>query len=190
MALRQSRMLALGTRAPDFSLPDTQGAPRSLAEFAPAPALLVAFVCNHCPYVKHMLAGFIAFAHDYAPKGVATVAINSNDATAYPEDGPPNMAKLASQLKFPFPYLYDESQSVALAYGAVCTPDLFLFDRERRLSYRGQFDGSRPGNRIAVTGGDLKRAADATLAGQALGEQIASAGCSIKWKPGREPEWA
>ena len=190
MVMTHSRMLALGTSAPEFSLPDPSGALHGLNEFADSKALLVAFICNHCPYVKHMVHGLVQFAHDYQPRGVAVVAINSNDASRYPDDSPANMAKLAAQKGFNFPYLYDASQAVAKAYRAVCTPDLFLFDQARALVYRGQFDASRPGNRQPVTGADLRAATDSLLAGRAIKSQIPSVGCSIKWKPGQEPDWA
>jgi peroxiredoxin len=190
MVMTQSRAVALGTAAPDFSLPDPAGKIHSLGDFAAARALVVAFICNHCPYVKHMVGALAQFARDYQPLGVAVVAINANDASRYPDDSPPHMAKLAAQNRFDFPYLYDESQAVAKAYQAVCTPDLYLFDQSRQLVYRGQFDASRPGNRQAASGADLRAATDALLAGRAIGNQTASVGCSIKWKPGREPGWA
>jgi peroxiredoxin len=190
MVTTQSRKFALGTAAADFSLPDPAGKIHNLGEFAASRALVVAFICNHCPYVKHMVGGLAQFAHDYRPPDLALVAISANDASRYPEDSPPNMAKLAAQNGFDFPYLYDESQAVAKAYQAVCTPDLFLFDQARQLVYRGQFDASRPGNRQPVSGADLRAAADAVLAGRAIRQQIASVGCSIKWKPGQEPDWA
>jgi peroxiredoxin len=190
MVKTQSRMLPLGTAAPDFSLPDPAGKLHRLSDFADSRALLVAFICNHCPYVKHILDGLAQFAHDYIAQGVAVVAINSNDANRYPEDSPANMAKLAAQKRFKFPYLYDASQAVAKAYQAVCTPDLYLFDQARRLVYRGQFDASRPGNKQPVTGADLRAAADAVLAGRAIEQQIPSVGCNIKWKAGQEPMWA
>jgi peroxiredoxin len=189
MVMTQSRMLPLGTAAPDFSLPDPAGKLHRLSDFADSRALLVAFICNHCPYVKHILDGLAQFAHDYIAQGVAVVAINSNDANRYPEDSPANMAKLAAQKRFNFPYLYDASQAVAKAYQAVCTPDLYLFDQARRLVYRGQFDASRPGNKQPVTGADLRAAADAVLAGRAIEQQIPSVGCNIKWKAGQEPMW-
>lgn len=188
MVMTQSRMLALGTVAPSFSLPDPAGKQHALEDFASAKALLVAFICNHCPYVKHMIDGLAQFARDYRARGVAVVAINANDVSRYPDDSPQNMAHLVSQKRLDFPYLYDQSQSVARAYQAVCTPDLFLFDQQRRLSYRGQFDASRPGNGKPVTGADLRAAVDATLAGREIGQQIASVGCNIKWKPGQEPD--
>jgi peroxiredoxin len=186
----QSRMLALGTAAPDFFLPDTAGKLHGLKDFADARALVVAFICNHCPYVKHMIDGLAQFARDYSAHGLSVVAINSNDASRYPDDSPANMAQLAAHKGFGFPYLYDGSQAVAKAYEAVCTPDLYLFDQARRLAYRGQFDGSRPGNKQPVTGADLRAAADALLAGRQIKQQIASVGCSIKWKAGQEPAWA
>jgi peroxiredoxin len=190
MVMTQSRMLSLGTAAPDFSLPDPAGRTCSLEDFADAKALLVAFICNHCPYVKHIIDALAQFAHDYKPRGIAMVAINSNDVSRYPDDSPANMAKLAAQKGFEFPYLYDASQAVAKAYQAVCTPDLFLFDQARHLVYRGQFDASRPGNRQPVSGADLRAAAEAVLAGRSIRDQNPSVGCNIKWKAGQEPDWA
>ena len=191
MARRTSRMLPLGTPAPPFALRDTAtGRMIALEDFATSPALLVAFMCNHCPFVKHILDGFVAFARDFGARGVAVVAISSNDVGTHPYDSPVEMARIATLKGFTFPYLYDESQEVAQAYQAVCTPDLFLFDRNRRLAYRGQFDASRPGNDIPVTGADLRAACEALLEGRPLPrEQVASVGCSIKWKAGREPDW-
>lgn len=192
MARRQSRMLPLGTAAPRFALRDTvSGRAVALEDFASSPALLIAFICNHCPFVKHILDGFVAFARDFGARGLAVVAISPNDAESYPEDAPAEMSRVAKLKGFTFPYLYDESQEVAKAYQAICTPDFFLFDRERRLVYRGQFDGSRPGNRIPVTGSDLRAAAEALLRGLAVPtQQTPSVGCSIKWKAGQEPDWA
>jgi peroxiredoxin len=190
MALRASRMLELGTAAPSFRLPDPAGRHYQLEEFASSPALLIAFICNHCPYVKHVVDGLAGFAREYRIKGLATVAINANDASAYPDDAPAAMAAAALHHGFGFPYLYDATQQVALAYQAVCTPDFFLFDAGRRLAYRGQFDDSRPGSDIPVTGSSLRAAADAVLAGRPVpGEQLPSAGCSIKWRPENQPEW-
>ena len=189
MAKTQSRMLALGTPAPDFSLPDPAGKLHGLGDFAGARALVVAFICNHCPYVKHMIDGLVQFARDYSAQGLSVVAINPNDASRYPDDSPANMAQLAAQKGFGFPYLYDASQAVAKAYEAVCTPDLYLFDQSRRLAYRGQFDGSRPASRQPVTGADLRAAADAVLAARQIKQQIPSVGCSIKWKAGQDPGW-
>lgn len=191
MARRESRMLELGTKAPDFALPDPSGKIHRLGDFDDRPALLVAFICNHCPYVKHMIDGFAGFVRDYGPKGLGVVAISANDAAAYPEDAPPAMAEVARAHGFTFPYLYDESQQVALAYQAICTPDFFLFDRGRRLVYRGQFDDSRPRSDAPVTGASLRAAADALLAGRPLPtEQVPSVGCSIKWKEANAPDWA
>ena len=192
MAQRHSRMLPLGTAAPRFSLRDTaSGRTVALEAFASSPALLIAFICNHCPFVKHILDGFVTFAGDLGPRGLAVVAINSNDAKSYPEDAPAEMSRIARVKGFSFPYLYDDSQEIAKAYQAVCTPDFFLFDRDRRLAYRGQFDGSRPGNRTPVTGVDLRAAAEALLCGDPISsEQTPSVGCSIKWKPGEEAERA
>jgi peroxiredoxin len=184
-------MLGLGTPAPGFSLPDPDGKLHSLEDFAQRPALLVAFLCNHCPYVRHIFAGFADFARCYGPQGLAIVAINANDATAYPDDAPSAMAEVAGQFGFTFPYLYDETQAVALAYQAICTPDFFLFDQARKLVYRGQFDDSRPNSGVPVTGESLRGAVDAVLAGAPVPrEQRPSVGCSIKWRAGNQPDWA
>ncbi|HSY44892.1 MAG TPA: thioredoxin family protein [Steroidobacteraceae bacterium] len=192
MARRQSRMMPLGTPAPPFALPDTlSGATVTLAGLAGSPALVVAFLCNHCPFVKHLLDGFVALARDLGPRGLMVAAISCNDIKSHPEDAPEQMQRVAKEKGFTFPYLYDESQEVALAYQAICTPDFFLFDRERRLAYRGQFDASRPGSNIPVTGADLRAAAEALLDGRApASRQTPSVGCSIKWKAGRAPDWA
>ncbi|HEY9172177.1 MAG TPA: thioredoxin family protein [Verrucomicrobiae bacterium] len=190
MALTPSTMLPLGTAAPDFNLPDIQGKPVALADFKAAPALLVAFICNHCPYVKHLRAGLAQLARDYQPRGVAIVAISSNDAANYPEDSPAKMKAEARAAGYTFPYLHDETQALAKAYRAACTPDFFLFDAARKLVYRGQFDDSRPGNSVPVTGKDLRAALDAALAGKpAPANQKPSLGCNIKWKPGNEPDY-
>ncbi|MFP4181094.1 MAG: thioredoxin family protein [Thiohalospira sp.] len=191
MSLTPSTMLELGTPAPDFALPEPlTGETVRLTDFGDARGLLVVFMCNHCPYVKHLRDALIAWARDYAPRGIATVAISSNDADNYPDDAPGKMAEEARGFEYPFPYLFDEDQSVAKAYRAACTPDFFLFDGERRLFYRGQFDRARPGNEEPVTGADLRAAADALLAGEpAPAEQIPSMGCNIKWKPGNEPDY-
>lgn len=182
-------MLALGTPAPDFQLHDTAGKTATLGSFKSAPALVVMFICNHCPYVKHLRAGLAEFGRDCEAKGVAVVAINSNDAVNYPEDSPAKMKLEAQAAGYTFPYLYDETQKVAKAYRAACTPDFFLFDRGRRLVYRGQFDASRPGNGIPVTGKDLRAAVDAVLKGTTpTMNQAPSIGCNIKWKPGNEPK--
>ena len=190
MAAVNSTMLPLGTLAPDFRLPDPGGRLVSRADFSDAPGLLVMFICNHCPYVKHIRGGLAAFARDYQPRGLAIVAINANDVSAYPDDRPEKMADEARQAGYVFPYLFDESQAVAKAYRAACTPDFFLFDRQHRLVYRGQFDDSRPGNERPVSGADLRAAADAVLAGRAVSpDQRSSIGCSIKWKPGAAPQY-
>jgi peroxiredoxin len=184
-------MLPLGTTAPDFRLPDFDGRMHGLGDFGDSPALLVAFVCNHCPFVRHLRREFAAFAHEFAPRGLAVVAINSNDVEAYPQDGPDAMRQEAAELGYVFPYLLDESQAVAKAYRAACTPDFFLFDATRRLVYRGQFDDSRPGNGRPVTGADLRAAVEATLSGGTPpAEQFPSLGCNIKWKKGAAPDYA
>lgn len=183
-------MLPLGAKAPDFALPDTEGRIVRLSDFDGAPALLVIFLCNHCPYVKHIADSLAKFAKEYQEKGVAIVAINSNDVEAYPDDSPEKMREEVKMRGYTFPYLYDETQEVAKAYRAACTPDFFLFDKDRRLVYRGQFDDSRPGNGIPVTGKDLRAALDAVLAGKPVSpDQKPSLGCNIKWKPGNEPEY-
>ena len=189
MALTPSNMPELGLYAPDFALPDTQGKLVRRDDFAAAPGLLVAFWCNHCPYVKHLRTAFADFAREYEARGLAVVAINANDADTYPDDNPAAMRAAAAEFGYSFPYLYDESQSVAKAYGAACTPDFFLFDGARKLVYRGQFDGSRPGNAEPVTGADLRAAASALLAGHAIdAEQVPSIGCNIKWRAGNAPD--
>jgi peroxiredoxin len=188
MAATPSTMLALGTRAPHFALPDTEGRLVSLDDARGAPALLVMFVCNHCPYVVHLRHAIAAVAREYATRGVAVVGISSNDAVRYPQDGPDAMRATRSDWGWDFPYLYDETQQVARAYQAACTPDLFLFDAERRLVYRGQFDDSRPGNAVPITGHDIRAALDALLSGRPVtAVQRPSIGCGIKWKPGTEP---
>jgi peroxiredoxin len=183
MALTPSTMVSLGTSAPPFRLPDPHGNLVSADDFKGAPALLVAFICNHCPYVKHIRAKFAEFAKEVQARGVAVVGISSNDATTYPDDGPAKMAEEIRLAGYTFPYLYDESQEVAKAYQAACTPDFFLFDRERKLVYRGQFDDSRPESGRPVTGKDLRAAVDAVLAGKPVPtDQKPSVGCNIKWK--------
>jgi len=181
-----STMLPLGTSAPDFELLDvTADGLVSRDDFAERPALLVMFICNHCPYVLHVIDEIAALGREYGARGVAVVAISSNDVGSHPQDGPEPMAVFASERDFAFPYLYDETQSVAQAYHAACTPDLFLFDASRQLVYRGQLDGSRPSNDVPVDGRDLRAALDATLAGEPISEpQLPSLGCNIKWKPG------
>jgi peroxiredoxin len=190
MVAVNSTMLPLGTKAPDFRLPDTNRKIVSLADLERAHALVVVFMCNHCPYVKHVRAGLAQLARDYLPRKVAMVGINSNDVANYPADSPEKMAEEAQSAGYLFPYLYDQTQGVAKAYHAACTPDIFLFDHEQRLVYRGQFDDSRPGNGIPVTGKDLRAALDAVLAGKSVSQaQKPSIGCNIKWKPGNEPEY-
>jgi len=190
MAATPSTMIPLGTKAPDFRLPDTEGKMVSRDDFDGAPVLLVLFICNHCPYVKHIRGALAEFARQYQPRGLAVVAINANDAASYPDDSPEKMAIEKGQAGYTFPYLYDETQEVAKAYHAACTPDLFLFDGQRKLVYRGQFDDSRPGNGRPVTGAALRAAADAVLAGRPVpGEQKASIGCNIKWKKGAAPDY-
>ena len=195
----QSLMQDLGTPLPEFSLADPAGRRYTPADFKAARGVLVAFICNHCPFVLHILDRFVAVSSEYAACGIATLAISSNDVAAHPEDGPALMAQLARARGFGFPYLYDESQEAAIQFGAVCTPDFFLYGPERRLYYRGQFDASRPstphttgrpGAGAPATGADLRAAMDALLAGRpAPAEQRPSMGCSMKWKPDREPEW-
>ena len=190
MALTPSTMLPLGTAAPDFKLLDTQGKTVALADFKGKAALLVIFMCNHCPYVKHLRSGLAQLARDYQPRGVGIVGVNSNDVANYPEDSPAKMKEEIKAAGYLFPYLYDESQTVARAYRAACTPDLYLFDRDRKLVYRGQFDDSRPGNGVPVTGKDLRAALDAVLAGRPISaDQKPSVGCNIKWKSGNEPDY-
>ena len=188
MARTPSTMLELGTKAPDFRLPDTDGRSVALSDFAERKALLVMFICNHCPFVKHVQAELARLGRDCAERRVAVVAISSNDAEQYPEDGPAAMKQEKERAGYVFPYLFDETQEVAKSYRAACTPDLYLFDSELRLVYRGQLDDSRPGNGVPVTGKDLRAAIDAVLAGRPVDErQKASLGCNIKWKPGHEP---
>jgi peroxiredoxin len=190
MSLTASTMLSLGTKAPGFSLPDTRGKSVSLADFDEARALVVIFMCNHCPFVKHIVDDLVRFVRSYQGKDVAFVAINSNDVDNYAEDRPERMAELAKQKGFTFPYLYDATQEVAKSYRAACTPDFFIFDSDRRLVYRGQFDESRPGNDVPIAGSDLKAALDALLAGERVPEeQKPSMGCNIKWRAGNEPEY-
>lgn len=190
MVRTASTMLPLGTIAPPFSLNDTEGNTVSLADFAGKKALLVMFICNHCPYVKHVADQLKQLADDYIPHDVAVVGISSNDAEAYPDDSPEAMAKEKADRGYAFPYLFDGDQSVAKAYAAACTPDFFLFDADQKLVYRGQLDSSRPKSDIPVTGEDLRAAIDAVLAGNAPSpDQKSSLGCNIKWKPGDEPQY-
>ncbi len=176
-------MLALGTTAPNFNLPDPHGKHVSLNDFKAAPGVLVAFICNHCPFVKHIQKQFALLAAEYQARGLAVVAINSNDVANYPDDRPEKMAEESKIAGYTFPYLFDETQEVAKAYKAACTPDFFLFDRDHRLVYRGQFDDSRPKNGRPVTGADLRLALEAVMAGKAVSQdQRPSVGCNIKWK--------
>jgi len=186
-----STMLELGSEAPAFTLEEpATGRTVSLDDFAGAPALIVAVLSNHCPFVKHIADDLAAFAHDYMEKGAAMLAINANDVAKYPADTPEKMAEEVEARGYPFPYLFDESQEVVKALRAACTPDFFLFDGARRLVYRGQFDSSRPSLDVPVTGADLRAACDAVLAGESPSqEQIPSVGCNIKWKPGNAPSW-
>ena len=191
MVLTPSTMLPLGTKAPDFSLPNVDGQMVSLADFAGSKALLVVFLCNHCPYVKHVAPGLAQLARDYQARGAAVVGISSNDTSKYPADSPEQMVLEAENRGYTFPYLYDETQEVAKAYRAACTPDFYVFDQHQRLVYRGQMDASRPDSGIPVTGVDLRAALDAVLAGKPVSEQQRpSIGCNIKWQPGRQPEYA
>jgi peroxiredoxin len=190
MVLTPSTMLPLGTKAPDFSLPNVDGIILSLRDFQQAPALLVIFMCNHCPYVKHVATALAKLTTEYQAKGVAVVGINSNDVASYPADSPEQMAAEVKQRGYTFPYLFDETQEVAIAYRAACTPDFYLFDGEQKLAYRGQMDASRPDSGIPVTGTDLRAALDAVLVGRKPAiEQRPSIGCNIKWKPGGAPDY-
>lgn len=190
MVKTASIMLPLGTSAPSFALSNIDGRLVSLADFDDHHAMLVVFMCNHCPFVQHVAPELARLARDYQPRGVAVIGINSNDTETYPDDSPENMAQEAQRQGYTFPYLFDETQEVAKAYRAACTPDFFLFDRQRRLVYRGQLDDSRPGNNIPVTGKDLRAALDAILAARPVPqEQRASIGCNIKWRPGHEPDY-
>lgn len=184
MVATPSKMIPLGTIAPDFVLPDTvSGKTISLSDYKSTIATVVMFICNHCPYVKHINAELVNLTKEYIQKGVSFVAISSNDIDGYPEDSPQEMKKNAEMLGYPFPYLYDESQDVARAYDAACTPDFYIFDGDMKLVYRGQFDDSRPANQITVTGKDLRRALDSIKKGEGVSaEQRPSIGCNIKWK--------
>jgi peroxiredoxin len=190
MARTPSRMLPLGTPAPEFSLPDADGKMHSLDDASGSRAYLVMFICNHCPFVKHVADELARLGRDYQEKGVAVFAINSNDIQSHPADGPDKMKEEAAARGYTFPYLLDADQSVAKSYEAACTPDFYLFDTDRRLVYRGQLDGSRPGNDVPVDGVDLRRAVDAVLAGDPVpAAQVPSLGCNIKWKAGNEPAY-
>ncbi len=190
MVRTPSTMLPLGTEAPDFSLVNVDGKTVSLGDFADAPALLVVFMCNHCPFVKHIADPLAQLTAEYMTKGVAVVGISSNDVATFPADSPEQMVREAEERGYQFPYLFDETQEVAKAYHAACTPDFFLFDRDRRLVYRGQFDDSRPDSGIPITGRDLRAALDAVLAGKKPSDQQRpSIGCNIKWIAGNEPDY-
>lgn len=191
MARTPSQMIDLGTEAPNFSLPDVvSGNHVSLDNYPDAKGFMIAFICNHCPFVQLIRHEFARYGREYSDKGIAVIAINSNDIQAHPEDGPDAMRDDARRFGYKFPYCLDEDQSVAKTYQAACTPDLYLFDANRKLVYRGQFDGARPGNDTPVTGADLRAATDALLAGQAIpADQKASLGCNIKWKPGNAPDY-
>jgi peroxiredoxin len=190
MVAVHSTMMPLGTPAPDFRLRDTSGKWVSVSDFKGAPALVVVFMCNHCPYVKHIRSGMALLAREYLPREVGMVGINSNDVENYPADSPQRMAEEARSAGYIFPYLHDEDQRVAKDYHAACTPDFYVFDQEQRLVYRGQFDSSRPSNNVPVTGQDVRAALEALLAGKTVAfEQTPSIGCNIKWKPGNEPDY-
>ncbi|MEX0723194.1 MAG: thioredoxin family protein [Gracilimonas sp.] len=187
MSATPSTMLEIGTEAPDFTLPSVNGGNLSLSYADQSKGFVVMFICNHCPYVLHIEDKLVEIANEYIAKGIGFIAISSNDVEKYPQDSPNKMA----EKDYPFPYLYDEDQEVAKAYKAACTPDLFVFDEDRKLVYRGQFDDSRPKNNEPVTGSDLRHALEAVLAGKAIPEdkQTPSIGCNIKWKPGNEPDY-
>ncbi len=190
MVQTPSTMTELGVYAPDFALPGTDGKTYTLGDFAGNRALLVMFICNHCPFVKHVADELARIGREYQPRGASIVAINSNNAASHPDDSPGKMVDEARRRGYTFPYLHDETQSVALAYRAACTPDFFLFDADHQLVYRGQLDASRPGNGVPVTGRDLRAALDAVLAGKPVpSDQKPSIGCNIKWKPGNEPAY-
>jgi peroxiredoxin len=192
MALTPSTMLSLGTPVPSFVLPDLDGTLISPDEHRDAPALLIAFICRHCPFVTHIRQGFAAFVREYQPRGLAVIAINSNDIAEFPEDGPAGMKEEAATAGYTFPYLFDETQEVAKTFRAACTPDLYLFDGDRRLVYRGRFDESRPRTNppMPVTGRDIRAAVDALLSGRPVPQdQKGSVGCNIKWKPGNAPDY-
>ncbi len=190
MADTESQMLALGTTAPSFTLHDADGGQHTLDDSKSADAYLVMFICNHCPFVKHVAGELARIGDDYASRNVAIYAINSNDAEKYPGDNANAMRQESTNRRYTFPYLIDEDQTVAKQYRAACTPDIYVFDGDKKLVYRGQFDSSRPSNSNPVTGSDLRAALDAVLTGTAVSDtQIPSIGCSIKWKPGTEPDY-
>ena len=190
MTATLSTMLELGTPLPSFQLPDVNGIRISSDQFQTAPGLLVVFMCPHCPFVRHIRKDLAQFAREYQDKGLDIVAINSNDSIAFPDDTPEGMKEETTKAGYTFPYLVDESQEIAKSFQAACTPDFFLFDRDRKLVYRGQFDSSRPNNQIPITGSDLRAAADAVLENRSPSDnQKPSIGCNIKWKPGNEPRY-
>lgn len=191
MSAVESTMLELGTKAPDFTLPIVTGGTLDLGKYSSkSKGTVIAFICNHCPYVKHINVALVELANKYIQQGIAFIAISSNDIEKYPQDGPDEMAKHVNKEGYPFPYLFDETQEVAKAYKAACTPDFFLFNEEGKLYYRGQFDGSRPGSDNSSTGIDLQKAIEALLSGdEPLENQIPSIGCNIKWIPGNEPDY-
>jgi peroxiredoxin len=190
MVKTASTMLPLGTQAPEFCLPNIDGKNVSLSEISTGKGLVVMFICNHCPFVKHVAPELVRVANDYESKGIRFVAISSNDIDKYPDDAPEMMKQEAAQQGYPFPYLYDATQEVAHAYHAACTPDFYVFDASRKLVYRGQLDDSRPGNGKPLNGQDLRHALDLVLLGESIpAEQRPSIGCNIKWKPGKEPAY-
>jgi peroxiredoxin len=191
MVKTASTMLALGTAAPEFHLPDVvSGETISLATFSGSKALLLMFICQHCPFVKHVQSELAKIGHDYGDRPLGIVAISANDVANYPDDSPQKLKQMAQEFNFNFPVCYDESQSVSKSYTAACTPDFFLFDSSSKLVYRGQLDDSRPSNGVPVTGKDLRQAIDAVLQDRAINfEQKPSIGCNIKWKPGNEPDY-
>ncbi|QDU95401.1 thioredoxin family protein [Lignipirellula cremea] len=190
MVKTASTMLPLGSPAPDFRLINVDSQEVSLADFSGAPGLLVIFMCNHCPFVIHLAPALAEFAQEYQSKGLAIVGINANDVSKHPDDSPEQMVHEVEKRGYTFPYLFDDTQEVAKAYRAACTPDFFLFDKDHKLVYRGQFDSSRPSLDIPVTGSDLRKACDAVLAGEPVPEeQMPGIGCNIKWKAGSEPEY-
>ncbi len=190
MSVTPSNKIPLKTKAPDFQLKDTNGNIVNMEDFKDKKGLLVAFICNHCPFVIHIITSFTKIAKDIQEKGIGVVGINSNDTISYPEDSPVNMKKKAEELGFSFPYLFDETQAVAKEYNAACTPDFFLFNNNMELVYHGQLDDSRPSNSIPITGSDLLNAVEKLLSGEGiLKEQKTSIGCNIKWKSGNEPDY-
>ena len=189
MSLTPSNMIALGTKAPDFTLPTTDGTQVSLADFAGKKALVVIFMCNHCPFVKHIGHKLAQVAQEYLARDLGFIGISATDVDAYPDDSLENMKKTKADIGYPFPYAYDETQEVAKAYSAACTPDIYVFDANQELVYRGQFDDTRP-EKGEATGEDLTNALDSILAGAEVNpDQKPSTGCNIKWKPGSEPEY-